>query len=179
MFDHTSRYYAIETATLTLPDGRRCRLQAPPLPAAGEEMPLLAEVAVAQGERLDLLAHRTLGDPLAVLAHLRRQQRDGSARELTDRAGPRRCAVPLPQSLTDSPILMMLGLHLQTADRPDGRRCRRRRTSRRRVQSVQVTHNDEGQSGFQIDLPGRPRRASRTCSITRCCATRCCGRSTA
>ena len=30
----------------------------------GQDLPLLAEVAVAQGERLDVLTARTLGDPL-------------------------------------------------------------------------------------------------------------------
>jgi hypothetical protein len=63
MFAHTSRYYALETATHTTPDGRvvaykRRRF----LPRRGE-MPLLAEITVTQADRLDLITARTLGDP--------------------------------------------------------------------------------------------------------------------
>jgi hypothetical protein len=65
MFDHTSRYYNLEIATTTLPDGRTASYVRRRVLPQGEEMPLLAEVAVIQGERIDLIAHRTLGDPLA------------------------------------------------------------------------------------------------------------------
>jgi hypothetical protein len=63
MFDHTSRYEPIETATLSLPDGRvvaykRRRF----LPQRGDATPV-AQVAVAQGDRLDAIAARSLGDP--------------------------------------------------------------------------------------------------------------------
>ncbi|MBW3571854.1 MAG: hypothetical protein KY467_12185 [Gemmatimonadetes bacterium] len=64
MFEHTSRYYGLETALHTLPDGRqvayvRRRL----VPPAGSHA-LLAEVPVAQGDRMDLVTARALGDPL-------------------------------------------------------------------------------------------------------------------
>ena len=64
MFEHTSRYYGIEQALHTLPDGREVayvrRRFAPP----GSSHALLAEVRVVQGDRLDLVTARTLGDPL-------------------------------------------------------------------------------------------------------------------
>jgi hypothetical protein len=62
MFESTSRYHPIETATLTAPDGRvlaykrrRFLPLAPP--------PTIAEVVVTQDDRLDLIAARTLGEP--------------------------------------------------------------------------------------------------------------------
>jgi hypothetical protein len=63
MFDHTSRYYTLETASHTLPDGRvvaykRRRF----LPIPGDE-PVLAEVVVTEGDRLDVITVRTLGLP--------------------------------------------------------------------------------------------------------------------
>ena len=64
MFDHTSRYYQIEGATYVAPDGREVAYKRRRFLPAGGSLPLLAEVTVAQGERLDLVAFRTLGDPL-------------------------------------------------------------------------------------------------------------------
>lgn len=62
MFDSTSRYSKIETATFALPDGRlvayvRRRF----LPSLGS-LPTLAEVPIGPAERLDVFAARTLGD---------------------------------------------------------------------------------------------------------------------
>ncbi len=65
MFDHTSRYYSIETASLELPDGRVVSYVRRRFLPSGSDMPLLAEVGVAPGERIDLVSNRTLGDPLA------------------------------------------------------------------------------------------------------------------
>lgn len=63
MFDTTSRYHDLETATLTLPDGRQVRYVRrrflPPL-ASG---PVYVEHSVAEGERLDHITARYLGDP--------------------------------------------------------------------------------------------------------------------
>ncbi len=64
MLDPESRYAELETATLTLADGRQVSyLKRRFLPQA-EALSLLTEVAVRDGERLDLIAARTLGDPL-------------------------------------------------------------------------------------------------------------------
>jgi hypothetical protein len=63
VFEHTSRYYAIETVTLTDARGRVVAYKRRRFLPRGEDMPLLAEVVVAQGDRLDLITARTLGDP--------------------------------------------------------------------------------------------------------------------
>ncbi len=63
MFDFTSRYYSIETTTLTEADGRVIayvrRRFLPPL----DSMQLLTDVTVVQGDRLDIITGRTLGAP--------------------------------------------------------------------------------------------------------------------
>jgi hypothetical protein len=64
MFDHTSRYYALETTTIALPDGRVVSYKRRRFLPDGQAMPLLAEIQGAQGERPDHLSQRTLGDPL-------------------------------------------------------------------------------------------------------------------
>lgn len=61
MFNPESRYYSIQDAEHIMNDGRvvvyKCRRFLP----HGEEMPLLAEVAITQSDRLDLISFRTLG----------------------------------------------------------------------------------------------------------------------
>jgi hypothetical protein len=63
MFEHTSRYYTLETATFTTPDGNRIAYKRRRFLPRGEEMQLLVEVTVTQGDRLDLITARTLEDP--------------------------------------------------------------------------------------------------------------------
>lgn len=63
MFEPNSRYYAIETVTTTLPDGRAATFKRRRFAPRGESMRLLQEAFVGQGERLDLVTARTLGDP--------------------------------------------------------------------------------------------------------------------
>jgi hypothetical protein len=62
MFPVTSRYYGIEIATLTAADGREIRYLRrrfiPPGPVT-----VLAEHLVTQGDRLDNVTARYLGDP--------------------------------------------------------------------------------------------------------------------
>lgn len=63
MFPPTSRYYAIETARLEGPDGRQVvylRRRFVPQPDAG---PLVAQHVVVEGDRLDNITARYLGDP--------------------------------------------------------------------------------------------------------------------
>jgi hypothetical protein len=63
MFEHTSRYYSLETAIFIMSDGRDVRYARRRfLPLV--EGQLLAEVTVTEGDRLDLITFRTLGDPL-------------------------------------------------------------------------------------------------------------------
>lgn len=63
MFNFASRYYKLETATLTLPDGRAAVYKRRRFLPRGGAMPLLVSVTVTDGDRLDLLTARTLGDP--------------------------------------------------------------------------------------------------------------------
>ena len=63
MFDPGSRYFELEDAVFTMPDGRAVpykRRRFVPPPAAHET---LAVEPVAAADRLDLIAARTLGDP--------------------------------------------------------------------------------------------------------------------
>lgn len=63
MFEPTSRYGTIDTATLATPDGRVITYKRRRFLPPGDELPLLVELTVAQGDRLDLITARTLGDP--------------------------------------------------------------------------------------------------------------------
>jgi hypothetical protein len=65
MFDYTSRYAKLETATFTTSGGETVAYVRRRFLPPGETLPLLAEVVLMPGERLDLFAFRTLGDPLA------------------------------------------------------------------------------------------------------------------
>jgi hypothetical protein len=63
MFTATSRYYPLELAIFTTADGREIgykRRRFLPDPSA---MQILAEVIVTQGDRLDLITAKTLGEP--------------------------------------------------------------------------------------------------------------------
>lgn len=95
MFDHTSRYFSLETADFALPDGRSVRYVRRRFLPQGAALPLLAEVFVAQGERIDVLTARTLGDPLAFWRIC--DANDAmDPQELTAEPG-RAVRVPLPQ----------------------------------------------------------------------------------
>ena len=63
MFASTSRYYALETARITLPDGRIAAYKRRRFVPAAESLAQLAEVVVTQDDRIDLITARTLGDP--------------------------------------------------------------------------------------------------------------------
>jgi hypothetical protein len=62
MIDETSRYYGLDISTMTTSDGRLIRYLRRRLLPQGETLPLLVEVTVTQGDRLDLIAARTLGE---------------------------------------------------------------------------------------------------------------------
>ena len=63
MFESTSRYYALENTTLTAPDGRVIAYKRRRFLPDGKDMQLLVEVTVTEGDRLDTITARTLGDP--------------------------------------------------------------------------------------------------------------------
>jgi hypothetical protein len=64
MFDHTSRYYHLETVQYETEEGRQIAYKVRRFLPQGRRLPLLTEASVRPGERLDLIAARTLGDPL-------------------------------------------------------------------------------------------------------------------
>lgn len=63
MFETTSRYYNIETAQYTMQDGRIVAYKRRRFLPEGMDMPLLVELTMTEGDRLDLMTARTLGDP--------------------------------------------------------------------------------------------------------------------
>jgi nucleoid-associated protein YgaU len=63
MFESNSRYAQIENAVLTTENGQVIRYKKRRFLPDGEKMPLLQEVTVTAGDRLDLIANRVLGDP--------------------------------------------------------------------------------------------------------------------
>ncbi|HZF09065.1 MAG TPA: hypothetical protein VFE33_09770 [Thermoanaerobaculia bacterium] len=63
MFDPNSRYYNLETAVLQAPDGRELVYKLRRFLPFGDALPLLVEVTVIEGDRLDLITARTLSDP--------------------------------------------------------------------------------------------------------------------
>ena len=64
MFDHTSRYYGLDTASLSLADGRAIAYVRRRFLPDGASLPTLTLVKALPGERIDLVANRVYGDPL-------------------------------------------------------------------------------------------------------------------
>jgi hypothetical protein len=96
MFDPTSRYYTIETVQLTTPDGRVVAYKRRRFLPQGETLPLLVEVVVTEGDRLDLVTARTLGDP-EQFWRVADANDAMNPTELTDELG-RVLRVPIPQA---------------------------------------------------------------------------------
>lgn len=61
MFDPDSRYADLPDRVYVDAEGNQVRYRAARVVPRGRDLPTLAEVPVAPGERLDLLASRTLG----------------------------------------------------------------------------------------------------------------------
>ncbi len=100
-FPATNRYYNFETATLETPDGRtiiflKRRFVPPP-----ENFSLLQEYVVTQGDRLDNITARFLGDPEQFwrICDANRAMRPD---ELTETIG-RRLRITLPEGLPGTP----------------------------------------------------------------------------
>jgi nucleoid-associated protein YgaU len=62
MFDRTSRYQGLETATFTDAEGREIVYVKRRFLPRGSRLPLLMQVQVDEGDRLDRIAARTLGN---------------------------------------------------------------------------------------------------------------------
>lgn len=65
MIDSESRYADVPRKTLTLPNGREVAYLGRRFCPQGAAMTTLVEVSVLESDRLDLIAARVLGDPLA------------------------------------------------------------------------------------------------------------------
>lgn len=62
MFAPTSRYDSLKTATYKAADGREVTYVRRRFLPSGDDLPLLVEVTLTEGDRLDLIAARTIGD---------------------------------------------------------------------------------------------------------------------
>ena len=65
MLDPNSRYYGLETATYIAPDGQHHAYKRRRFLPQAEALPVVMEVQVKDGDRLDLMAANLLGDPEA------------------------------------------------------------------------------------------------------------------
>jgi len=63
MFDSNSRYIKSQTASLIDSNGREIAYIRRRFLPRSDDLPLLVEVTVTQGDRLDLLTTRAIGDP--------------------------------------------------------------------------------------------------------------------
>ena len=95
MFDHNSRYYTIGENTYEAADGHQIRYKQRRFLPQGDKMPVLVEVSITLGDRLDSIAAVHLGDPLQFW-----QVCDANNAmnpfDLVDETG-KRVRVPLPQ----------------------------------------------------------------------------------
>jgi hypothetical protein len=96
MFEPDSRYALIAQATTTMPDGRVIAYKRRRFLPQGGSMRLLAEITAAQGDRIDLLTNRTLGNPEHFWRICDANDVIDPA-ELTDQPG-RLVRIPVPQS---------------------------------------------------------------------------------
>ncbi|HSD58378.1 MAG TPA: LysM peptidoglycan-binding domain-containing protein [Methanotrichaceae archaeon] len=95
MFPVTSRYHGIETAKLVTPDGREIVYLRRRFLPDGSKSAIFAEHTVTQGERLDNITARYLGDPeqFWVICDANNAMRPD---DLTAEIG-RKIRIPLPQ----------------------------------------------------------------------------------
>lgn len=63
MFIHTSRYYTLESVSFLSADGKEHRYKRRRFLPNPADMQVLAEITVTQGDRLDIITAKSLGDP--------------------------------------------------------------------------------------------------------------------
>lgn len=63
MFEFTSRYYNLEPKKFEASGGRTITYVKRRFLPQGKDIPVLGEVTIAEGDRLDLITYRALGDP--------------------------------------------------------------------------------------------------------------------
>jgi hypothetical protein len=100
MFDHMSRYYTLATASLTTADGNIVTYISRRFLPQGASLPLMFEVAVTPGDRIDLLSNRVYGIPLAFWRICDANDAMDPLDMLSEAAADptRRLRAPLPQS---------------------------------------------------------------------------------
>jgi hypothetical protein len=100
MFDHMSRYYTLATASLTAADGNIVTYISRRFLPQGASLPLMFEVAVTPGDRIDLLSNRVYGVPLAFWHICDANDAMDPLDMLSEAAADptRRLRAPLPQS---------------------------------------------------------------------------------
>jgi hypothetical protein len=95
MFETTSRYYSLKNDAYTAPDGREITYKLRRFLPKGADLALLQEVTVLQGDRLDLIAARTLGEA-EQFWRISDANDAMNPDDLTDETG-RTLRVPIPQ----------------------------------------------------------------------------------
>jgi len=63
MFTHTSRYYTVESVIFVDAKGKEHAYKRRRFLPKSADMHILAEVVVTQGDRLDIITAKSLGDP--------------------------------------------------------------------------------------------------------------------
>ena len=102
-FPPTSRYYGIETATLTTADGRQVSYLRRRFLPSPDLFSLLLLHTVSEGERLDTIANKYMEDPTAFwrIADANAAMRP---EKLTETVG-RKLRITLPQGIPGTPAL--------------------------------------------------------------------------
>ena len=97
MFPITSRYYGVKTATIELADGRTVTYLLRRFIPSADRFALLQEHTVTDGDRLDNLAAKYLGDPEAFW-RIADANEAMAPEELTDTVG-RALRITLPEGI--------------------------------------------------------------------------------
>ena len=102
LFTATSRYFGLDTETIATPDGRTIIYLKRRFVFSPDSFQLLQEHAVTQGERLDNIAAKFLGDPELFW---RIADANGAMRpeELVEKIG-RRLRITLPQGIAGTSL---------------------------------------------------------------------------
>ena len=95
MFDYNSRYISLESATYETKEGRRIAYKRRRFLPQGKDMQLLVELTFKEGDRLDVITARVLGDPEQYW-RIADANDVMSPDELTDELG-RPIRIPVPQ----------------------------------------------------------------------------------
>ncbi|MDH5178853.1 MAG: hypothetical protein OEZ39_05705 [Gammaproteobacteria bacterium] len=96
MFDPTSRYYSLETATHVANDGTQVSYKKRRFLPKGQTMPTLVEIRVKDSDRLDMITARILGNPEQYW-RICDANNTNNPKELTEKTG-QSIRIPIPQA---------------------------------------------------------------------------------